>query len=200
MPADLPESIKASLLALDPVASGDSNGVTDTSRYSFVEELTLPYQLEQDFCWSFTTAVSTAGPKLISETNSDGQVVNVVLGPSRGTSQASTIKTCLNVTGPAHFEIWYDSLFDTFAYRDIQQVQSNTITNAVSFEGTLDQSQSPLKGQVVTLVQNGRRVSTLTDAQGHYVLHSPSLQPGLAELLLPIRGGGSIAQIVTLSF
>src|SRR5712692_1059603 len=61
LPADLPESIKASLLALDPVASGDSNGVTDTSRYSFVEELTLPYQLEQDFCWSFTTAVSKIG-------------------------------------------------------------------------------------------------------------------------------------------
>jgi hypothetical protein len=199
-PADLPESLKASLLALDPVASGDPNGVTDTSRYSFVEELTLPYQLEQDFCWSFTTAVSTAGPKLISETNSDGQVVRVVLGPSRGTSQASTIKTCLNVTGPAHFEIWYDSLFDTFANQDIQQVQSNAITNAVSFEGTLDQSQSPLKDRVVTIVQNGRKVSTLTDAQGHYLLHSLSLQPGLAEILLPIGGGGSIAQTVTLSF
>jgi hypothetical protein len=127
--------------------------------------------------------------------NSSGQVVGVILGASRGTSQSNTIQACLDVTGPVDFEIWYDQLFDTFAYRDLSPMQSS----AVSFEGTLPPSNLPLLGQQVTLMQNGLSVTTLTDAQGHYLVRSPSLQPGPAQLLLPTGGGSPITQAISLS-
>ncbi len=74
-------------------------------------------------------------------------------------------------------------------------MQSSTL----SFEGTLDPSVLPLLGQEVTIVQNGRTVKTLTDAQGHYLVRSPSLQPGPAQLLLPTSAGSPITQAINLS-
>ena len=194
-PADLPDDVRAQLLALDPVASGNPNGVTDTNRYSYVGEFTLAFPTPVTYCWTFTKQVSTAGPKLLTEGNSSGQVVGVVLGPSRGTDQSNTIQACLDVTGPVDFEIWYDQLFDTFAYRDLSPKQSS----AVSFEGNLPVSDLPMLGQEVTVVQNGLSVTTLTDAQGHYLIRSPSLQPGSAQILLPTSGGSPITQAINLS-
>ncbi len=194
-PANLPDDIRAQLLALDPVASGNPDGVTDTSRYSFVKEFTLPPHTEQDWCWSYTKKTSTVQQMQFTETNESGQVVRVVIGGSGGMSQANTVSTCLNVKGPVDFEIWYDHLFDTFAYRDLSHMQSSTM----SFEGTLPASGLPLLGQEVTVVQNGRAVTTLTDAQGHYLVSSSSLQPGPAQLLLPTSGGSPITQAINLS-
>ena len=194
-PADLPDALRAQLLALDPVASGNPDGVTDTSRYSKVGEFTLAFPISVTYGWRFTKEVSTAGPKLITQMNSSGQVVGVILGASRGTSQSKTIEASLDVTGPVDFEIWYDQLFDTFAYRDLSPMQSS----AVSFEGTLPPSDLPLLGQEVTVMQNGLSVTTLTDAQGHYLVRSPSLQSGSAQLLLPTSGGSPITQAINLS-
>jgi hypothetical protein len=183
-PADLPDSARASLLALDPVASGQPNEMATSNRFSYVRDFVQDFALKQDFCWDHTVQATTQTLQLTYSDN--GQIVDMTLGQA-GESQTRTINTCVSATGPFHFEVWYDNLFGTFAYRDLSHIPSGSM---MAYSGTayFDRAHSqPMSRQAVTLEQNGHRVTTFTDERGRYAARAAWLQPGGADLILPSK-------------
>ena len=182
-PPDLPDDVRAALLELDPVASGRPNAVTDAKRFDYVGQFVLPDGVRESFSKIHTIQNSTVAQQTFIEKTPKGDEVGLSFGPSSGTSAGQTVTVTLDVTGPCDFEIYYDRLFGTFAYRDLQ---AQSYASKAQYKGVLtDETGVPLPGQMVTIEQGGHLVSTITNDAGQYIIRSSTLEPGAAHLLVP---------------
>ncbi len=69
--------------------------------------------------------------------------------------------------------IWYDSLFGTWAFQQVQPVGTPVVSGHDAAPGT-----------VVKLESGGKVHATVADAQGRYAFHAPNITPGNAQLFV----------------
>lgn len=192
-PADLSPSVRAVLLSYDPVASGSPTApLFNTARYADIGEFTQPYTVEQVLGASYTVNNGTgSGTTNSTEINDDGSIVATSLSSANSEFQARTVSTSVDVTGPVDFEIYYDTLMGTFAYRTLERgaalAKDAFKGSSLSLSGKmLDLRGRPLANRPVTLVQGNRRITTLTRSDGTYLIFSKTLRRGFATIIIPL--------------
>ena len=114
-PPDLTPDMRNYLLTFDPVASGNAQAVGQSSRYSFVQRFVeMNPGVKRTLSWSYTIN-TTAIEELHSIPDSDTGLSGGFA--SKYSRQGRTVTTELEATGPFSFDVYYDSLFGTFAFR-----------------------------------------------------------------------------------
>ena len=113
-PPALSAATRASLLAFDPVATGNPGAIMPGNRYSFVERFSednagLVRTLELAYTEQFTMEEIHSLPLADGTPSSAGMA-------SRYARQGYTTAASVEATGPFDFEVYYDRLFGTFAY------------------------------------------------------------------------------------
>ena len=107
---------------------------------------------------------------------SKSQVTTTLTTATGGdTSQTVTLDVNL-VSGPTDnfvVTIWYDSLFGTWAFQQLQPTGQPVISGSGAAPGT-----------VVKLESAGQVHVTVADAQGHYKFRASNIAPGTAQVFV----------------
>jgi hypothetical protein len=69
--------------------------------------------------------------------------------------------------------IWYDSLFGTWAFQQVQPVGQAVVSGS-----------GAAPGAVVKLESGSKVHATVADAQGHYEFRAPNIAPGKAQVFV----------------
>jgi hypothetical protein len=129
---------------------------------------------------SYTTDTNTWSPgeilQMFGMGSSKNQTTTTVTTAAGGDiSQTVTLSVNL-VSGPADnfvLTIWYDNLFGTWAFQQVQPVGQAVVSGS-----------GAAPGAVVNLESGSRIHATVADAQGHYEFHAPNIAPGKAQVFV----------------
>lgn len=127
---------------------------------------------------SYTTDTDTWSPgeivQMLGIGSSKSQTTTTVTTATGGDiSQTVTLDVNL-VSGPTDnfvITIWYDSLFGTWAFQEVQPVGQAVVSGS-----------GAAPGAVVRLESGGKIHATVADAQGHYEFRAPNITPGEAQI------------------
>jgi hypothetical protein len=182
-PPLLSDQVRASLLALDPVAGIGANPKGNPSRFAYVGEIAYAYSNAWTISIKYEEQSELTKDRPWLTFDREGKMTWIVYGNSDSALSQRSSKATLHITGPANFSVYYDRLFGTFAFADPSQGSLPTRL-AATIGGTLMMgTNAPLRRQVVAIRQGNNKVYSITDDQGHYAVTSASLEAGQAEVL-----------------
>jgi hypothetical protein len=185
------------LLSLDPFVAGGPSAQLTAPRFTQptgipasieygAEIFTDSYAATIDYKTvnsqkSYTTDTNTFSPGEILQMFGVGtskSQVTTTLTTTTGSDTSQTTTLSVNLTaGPADIfvvAIWYDSLFGTWAFQQLQPTSQPVASGSGAAPGTVVKLQSAA-GQVHVAV---------ADAQGHYQFRAPNIAPGQAQLFV----------------
>lgn len=192
--AGLNPATAQALLGIDPFGSGGPQANLPSSRFRFAldaelngfnETFSAGYTItQQDTSTSIqtTTTVTDVTAGLLSflgigPSSSSDTTLTTTFSSSTQNTAGKTISDTVNLfAAPDEIygvEIYYDSIFGTFAYRSVPVEQTAKVSGTVH-----NLMNAPVPNAQVTLVNNGRRYVTKADAHGRFAFHSASITPG----------------------
>ena len=129
---------------------------------------------------SYTTDTNTWSPgeilQMFGMGSSKSQTTTTVTTAAGGDiSQTVTLDVNL-VSGPTDnfvLTIWYESLFGTWAFQQVQPVGQAVVSGS-----------GAAPGAVVKLESGSKVHATVADAQGHYEFRAPNIAPGKAQVFV----------------
>jgi hypothetical protein len=194
-----PEQLRA-LVELDPFAIGGPDVVLPESRFCFDDSYeptsgseihTVTHTVTQEDMnakTDFTIKMQDQSPGWLSFLGLGITEEKHVKNSATHTgSRAVQIGDKVSTTVDFHAEqgeaycVWayYDRVFGTFAF------QAKPLSGQPALSGEVsDNSGQPAQGQLVTLVIDGKRYSTRTDAQGKYALRCADIPAGVGALTI----------------
>jgi hypothetical protein len=180
----------ASLLALDPFVAGGpaANPLSDRFQYiatweygggdtvHFTNTVTRDtQQTDTQTNYEVDTSSWEAGPILKSLGFGGSDQTTIKLSNATGSDVSSTVTIdALLASGKTDefvVTVWYDRLFGTFAFQQLQP------SNVVRLQGT-----GAKPGETVSLTAGGRTFNTIADESGAYAFHAPIIPAGAAML------------------
>ncbi len=103
-------------------------------------------------------------------------------GSSTANTVGETIETSADfyatLTEQYAVEVYYDRLFGTFAFKKVSVSEAPFVSGRVMDRGR------PMIEQLVTLILDGKKFSTTTNAEGRYEFRAATIKPGNGELFV----------------
>lgn len=185
------------LLSLDPFVAGGLFAAVPPGRFVVPAGAQASIEYGGGATWSQSYAVTRDDKELSSEksyttdtnTWNPGEVLEMfgfgttksqmttTIGTATGSDVSQTVTLAVNlVSGPTDnftLAIWYDTLFGTWAFQQLEPVSQPVVSG-----------QGAEPGEVVTLESAGRVHATVANAQGHYAFRAPNIAPGRAQLFI----------------
>lgn len=129
---------------------------------------------------SYTTDTNSWSPGSILQmfgVGSSKSQVTTTATTATGGDTSDTVTLDVNLVSGVNdnftLSIWYDTLFGTWAFQEMQPVTQPLVSGSGVAPGT-----------IVTLESAGRVHATVADAHGNYEFHAPNIAPGQAELIV----------------
>lgn len=199
---DLDAETAAEFLKLDPFVAGGPSATLPADRFVYLDTIDLNGgEISQTETHTITTEDSRKiiVTKSHVQKNTKGLLSFLGLGVTDDLT-AETVVTHSSAVqkedsraisnsislfaGPAErysMEVFCDVIFGTFAYREAGSAADPVL------DGTIRGGDGrAAAGELVTLINNGRRFTTRADAGGRYAFHAKTIRPGRAELA--VRG------------
>ncbi len=180
----------AALLALDPFSGGAATAVLPGDRFTLMERLeyghgaTLVKQIsttrdtkQQTTHKEVSTDTTTwdAGPILKALGLGGTTTTSYTITNATGSDVSDTVTVTANfVSGPDDYfviNIWYDSLFGTFAFQPVEPLATPRLTGS-----------DAKPGQEVVLEAGGLQFRTVAGPDGSYQFRSPAIPAGQVTL------------------
>lgn len=195
---DLDSATVAEFLKLDPFVAGGPSAVLPPDRFVYLDTIDLNGgEISLTECHSVTETESkeTINTRTHIQKNqpgflkflglgvTDDKSTETIIKHSSAVRSEETRKICNRIELFARpderysVEVYCDVIFGTFAYRQVRSIPKPLLHGT-----TFGPGGKVLAGRTVTLINQGRKFTTRTDAAGRYSFHASTIKPGKFEV------------------
>jgi hypothetical protein len=191
---DLDPATVAEFLKLDPFVAGGPSTTLPKDRFVYLDTIDLnggEISLTECHSVSETESKQTVSTRTHIQKNQPGFLKFLGLGVTDEKSTETVIKQssavqseeARKICNSIHLfarpderysvEVYCDVVFGTFAYRQVRSVRNPLVQGT-----TFGLGGKVLARKTVTLINEGRKFTTRTDAAGRYAFHASTIKPG----------------------